>query len=212
MTKQNSFQSRDAWLEAATNELRPHYKTAGYPLPKAVRFSVGFPSTGRKGKRIGEHWHAAASADAHHEIFIRADQSDPAQVLGILAHELVHSAVPVGSGHGPVFKKAALAVGLEGKMTQAMPGAVFAARLAEIAAELGPLPHGRLNLDQSGDDTPKKQGTRMLKAECETAACGYTVRITRKWLDALGAPCCPAHGAMEVEGWTWGEDAEDGED
>jgi len=211
MTSTNRFQSRDAWLEAATNQLRPHYQTAGYPLPQAVRFSVGFPSTGRKGKRIGEHWHSAASADAHHEIFIRADQSDPAQVLGILAHELVHSAVPVGSGHGPVFKKAALAVGLEGKMTQAMPGAVFAAQLAQIAAELGPLPHGRLNLDQAGDDTPKKQGTRLLKAEC---TCGYSVRVTRLWLDRVGPPHCPQHGAMTVEGWEPGddEDNEEGED
>lgn len=207
----NRFQSRESWLDAATNALRPHYQTAGYPLPEAVRFSIGFPSTGRKGKRIGEHWHALASADAHHEIFIRADQSDPAQVLGILAHELVHSAVPVGSGHGPVFKKAALAVGLEGKMREALPGAVFAATLAQIAAELGPLPHARLNLDQGGDDSPKKQTARMLKAECMTAACGYTVRVARKWLNTLGAPCCPAHGPMEVEGWEPGSEDEEGE-
>ncbi len=39
----------------------------------------------------------------------------------------------------------------------------------------------------------------MLKADC--AACGYTVRVTRKWLDRVGAPCCPKHGAMIVEGW-----------
>jgi hypothetical protein len=29
----------------------------------------------------------------------------------------------------------------------------------------------------------------MLKCECST--CGYTVRITRKWLDAAGPPICP---------------------
>ncbi|OYV24709.1 MAG: hypothetical protein B7W99_00855 [Rhodospirillales bacterium 20-58-10] len=205
----NRFQSREAWLRAATDALRAHYQTAGYPLPHDVRFSIGFPSTGRKGRAIGEHWHSVASADAHHEIFIRADQADPVQVLGILTHELVHAAVPLGSGHGRVFKKAALAVGLEGRMRHALPGAVLSARLAEIAAELGPLPHAALNLDQQGDDSPKKQGTRLLKAECQTAACGYTVRITRKWLDRLGAPCCPVHGVMAVDGWTPGDDAED---
>lgn len=211
MAKTNRFQSREAWLEAATDELRPHYKTAGYPIPAKVRFSIGFPSSGRKGKAIGEHWHSAASADGHHEIFIRADQADPRQILGILSHELVHSAVPLGSGHGPVFKKAALAVGLEGKMIHALPGAILSARLADLAAELGPLPHAALNFDRRGDDSPKKQSTRLLKAECQTAACGYTVRITRKWLDAVGEPCCPAHGKMTVEGWTWGEDADDEE-
>lgn len=212
MATTNRHQSREGWLKEATDLLRPHFQTAGHPLPEAVRFSIGFPSTGRKGKAIGEHWHSVASADEHHEIFIRADQSDPVRVLGILAHELTHAAVPLGSGHGPVFKKAALAVGLEGKMREALPGAVFNARLGEIAAELGPLPHGTLRLDQQGDDSPKKQGTRLLKAECEAAGCGYTVRITRKWLEAVGAPCCPAHGAMAVEGWEPGEGDDEGEE
>jgi hypothetical protein len=47
---------------------------------------------------------------------------------------------------------------------------------------IGPYPAGFLI------DTPK-QGTRMLKCDC--SACGYTVRITRKWLDAAGPPICP---------------------
>jgi len=36
----------------------------------------------------------------------------------------------------------------------------------------------------------------MLKCECQ--ACGYTVRIARKWLETAGAPLCPmkGHGAM----------------
>jgi hypothetical protein len=74
MTKGNQFQTRDTWLEAATNRLRPHYMTAGIPIPADIRFSIGFPSTGRKGKRIGEHWHSAASDDAHHEIFILGEK------------------------------------------------------------------------------------------------------------------------------------------
>ena len=37
-------------------------------------------------------------------------------------------------------------------------------------------------------DSPK-QGTRMLKCEC--LSCGYTVRITRKWLTLAGPPICP---------------------
>lgn len=36
----------------------------------------------------------------------------------------------------------------------------------------------------------KKQSTRMIKASCPE--CGYTVRVTRKWLDTAGAPICPA--------------------
>jgi hypothetical protein len=43
-----------------------------------------------------------------------------------------------------------------------------------------------------------------LKAEC--GDCGYTVRVTRKWVDDAGAPHCPKHGAMQVDGI----EAEDG--
>lgn len=41
--------------------------------------------------------------------------------------------------------------------------------------------------------TTFKQTTRLLKCQCDI--CGYTVRVTRKWLD-IGAPHCPDHGAM----------------
>lgn len=41
----------------------------------------------------------------------------------------------------------------------------------------------------------KKQTTRLKKAEC--GLCGYTVRVTQKWLE-VGPPHCPKHGAMEL--------------
>lgn len=54
--------------------------------------------------------------------------------------------------------------------------------------------------DDTGDvgvlnSRPKPQTGRLIKAEC--AECGYTVRVTAKWLE-IGPPHCPAHGAMLV--------------
>jgi hypothetical protein len=41
------------------------------------------------------------------------------------------------------------------------------------------------------------QSTRLLKVYCET--CGYTARITKRWIDKAGTPDCPAgHGNMVV--------------
>lgn len=194
----SGFESRESWLREATGLLRPLFSGLGFPIPELVRFSIGFPSTGSRGKRVGECWSSLASADRYFEIFIRADFSEPNDVLGILAHELVHTAVPLGSAHGPAFRKAALAIGLEGKMTATMPGNVLNARLSAIAAELGALPHGRLDLNALAEDRPKKQTSRLIKAEC--TECGYTVRVTRKWLDSVGAPHCPQHGEMTVAG------------
>src|SRR5277367_7132664 len=55
----NYHDTREGWLRAATNELRDYFKRCGYPLPDNIRFAIGFPSTGRKGNRVGECWHSS---------------------------------------------------------------------------------------------------------------------------------------------------------
>jgi SprT-like family len=171
-------------------------------LPDTIRFAVAFTSQGKKGKVAGECWHAGASDDGHHEIIIRADFAEPAEVLGILVHELVHAALPPDAKHGKQFREAALKIGLEGQMRHALPGLVLRERLNELAATLGPFPHARLNFDRvtltgmQAADKPKKQGTRLLKAECIGPGCGYTVRVAARWITEAGPPHCPVHGAM----------------
>jgi hypothetical protein len=71
-------------------------------------------------------------------------------------------------------------------MTATTAGPELRVTLAEHIASIGPYPHGRLN---ASDRPGKKQTTRMLKAAC--AVTGYTVRLTKKWIDDEGAPLCP---------------------
>ena len=63
----NTYTSREAWLRAATNELRPHFASYGYTLPDNIRFAIAFTSGGKRG-REGECWHPESSADNHFEI------------------------------------------------------------------------------------------------------------------------------------------------
>lgn len=192
----NQFETREEWLTFIANELRPHYKDAGYPIPVKVRFAIGFCSTGERGNRIGECWYPEASGDKSVEIFVKPDQYVAATVAGILAHELVHAAVGPGHGHGRVFKRACHMIGLEGKPTQAMPSAMMQTTvIAHILKRAGKLPHAKLEGKRTDR---KKQGTRLLKAECEK--CGYTVRVTKKWA-AEGLPTCGVrgHGRMVCE-------------
>nr|MDP9196481.1 SprT-like domain-containing protein [Pseudomonadota bacterium] len=163
----------------------------GHPLPP-VRIAIGFPSTGRKGRVIGECWDSSASADRHHEILIRPDQADCIEVAAILAHELIHAAVGIPARHGPRFRRVALAIGLTGKMTATRPGPDFLARAAPLLEQIGPLPHAALGFGRSTG--PRKQGTRLIKCECQE--CGYIARVARKWLEDAGAPHCPDHGPM----------------
>ena len=62
-------------------------------------------------------------------------------------------------------------------MTATTEGAEWDAWAKPILKRLGALPHAKLSGQSSG---PKKQTTRMLKAECDT--CGFTFRATRTWL------------------------------
>ncbi|WP_233431923.1 SprT-like domain-containing protein [Sphingobium indicum] len=168
--------NRESWLNRVAAGMAPLFAALDAPLPARIRVAIGFTSSGRKGKAIGECWDNRLSADGHFEIFIRPDLAHapdamPAQIAAILAHELVHAAVGIPAGHGKAFKRIALGLGLVGPMRATTPGEAFLAAVAPILDAVGPLPHARLDTD--GESTaPKKQKTRMLKCECAT--CGYT--------------------------------------
>ncbi len=185
--------TREQWLAAAGLLLTKHV-FADEAVPANIKYSCSWPGGGSRTKRIGECWSPSASAGSSHEIFISPLKSDTLRVLDILTHEMVHAIVGVEAGHKGAFKRLAVAVGLEGKMTATTAGADLLEKLEVVAGELGDYPHSEMT---PGAGPTKKQTTRLLKAEC--GECGYVVRITRKWADELGA-CCPAHGNMEVDG------------
>lgn len=183
--------TREAWLERAVDKFRDGlFREQGAEIP-SVRVSVGFPS--RSKTAIGQCWRAEAASDKRPQVFVSPIIDDGSRALDVLVHELVHAVLP-DAKHGAEFKRLATAVGLEGKMTATTASDRLKIRLNAVVAEIGPYPHAALNPGLSG---VKKQGTRLNKAVCD--ACGYTVRVTRKWLDDVGAPICPCSGeAMTV--------------
>lgn len=189
--------NREAWLARLVDVLRPEFVRHGHPLPDRIRVACGWPSksaTSSRNRRIGEAWSQRASADGAHETFLSPCLADPVEVGAVLVHELVHHAVGVEHGHKGPFAKLAKAVGLAGKMTATVAGPELAARLHGLAEWLGPYPHGML----SAGEGRKKQSTRMLKVTC--AECGCIARMTRQWLDDVGAPTCGCGGEMQEGG------------
>lgn len=189
--------TRENWLRSAKEELGFYFADLGYELPKNTRQAIAFPSTGKRGRMSGECWHPSASDDQHFEIIIRADIADPEEVLAVLVHELIHTLLPPTIKHGKEFREIAQRIGLEGKMRQSKPSAILKKRLHDLAVSLGALPHAKLNF-LGASDVPKKQTTRMLKAECSFDLCGYTIRLASKWARA-GVPVCPVsarHGRL----------------
>ena len=188
---------RESWLHTALEDhLRDYFTECGLTIPEHVRIGSGWPSRQaltRKKRRIGEAWSNTCSADKSHEIIISLYVFDPAEVLAILVHELIHVTVGVEHGHKKPFTDGMKAVGLEGKPTCTVAGGALLARMPAWIKALGPYPHARLD----GRDKGKKDVCRLLLIECP---CGLKIRTTQKWLETYETPWpCPCGGELIQE-------------
>lgn len=216
--------NRETWLNAIAERMAPRFAELGFPLAP-FRVAIGFTSGGQNARAAAEVWSAAASADGKFEILIRPDEDDSLMVAAYLAHELSHVAVGLKEGHRGNFRKVMMLIGMTKPFTATVPTDRFKEWVKPFLDELGPIPHGKLQwrevyiapdgsrlpgaaklvkglregmdpeqLQEIITNAPKKQTTRLLKVSC--SECGYTARVTRKWLDKAGAPLCPDHGPM----------------
>ena len=201
LPKTNSVAYREDWLHRIANKLKLHlFEPAGFDVPEHIRISCGFPSrnplTGSKNQAIGQCWGDEKSADGHFEIFVSPVIGDAMVAVEVLAHEMCHAVAGIAAKHGGKFKKVALAIGLEGKMTSTHGGEQFKIVAQDFIDDIGPYPMAALDARKMTNGV-KKQTTRLLKCECPM--CSYTVRVAKKWLDDVGLPHCPHHGEMELE-------------
>lgn len=188
--------TREGWLGAAATQLADRLFTEEDVPPLAI--SVGWPG-GRANREvtIGQCWATDASVDGVNQIFISPvrGEDETQNVLGTLAHEMIHAIDDCESGHRGEFARIAKRVGFLPKLTSSDNRSEdLNAILDEVAKIIGPFPHAAIDTHQPAADEPKKQGTRMIKVEC--GDCGYVVRTTRKWLD-IGTPTCPCGSEME---------------
>jgi SprT-like family len=109
MTLVTSSLQRQQWLEAAVEALRLRFADGGYVIPQKVRVAIGWPKRAASCGAIGECWAVEASSDHHAECFISPQLTEGTRILDVLAHELVHATMGSGVGHGPPFKRCALA-------------------------------------------------------------------------------------------------------
>ena len=186
---------REQWLMQAVDHLLPLFERAGYSVP-FVKVSIGFPSTGSKGRHLGQCWSTKSAVDGINQIFIAPHLPTPLDVLDTLVHELVHAVDDCESGHGEKFKKIAIDVGLKGPMRSAGAGEWLKQDLLRIAEKLGIFPHGRLSLPLGSiQKVPKRPGGKCPK-------CGYEVVMLKRHL-SLGPPICPKdlEGMEETGEW-----------
>jgi hypothetical protein len=181
--------TREEWLVELTQILRDDFNNIGINLHGKIKVSCGFPlssSRDRSATKInGQCWSETCSNDGNTEIFISPTIDDSLQVAHTLVHELVHAGIGVDKGHGKQFRKAALAIGLTGRMRATTAGSELTERLNGLIATLGSYPHASISPLSNGR---KKQSTRLLKVVCPF--CGHTFRQTAQWLEIGGTPNC----------------------
>jgi hypothetical protein len=129
--------NREQWLMEAVKHIAPIFEMRGHSIPP-VKVSVGFPSTGGKGRHLGQCWSSKAAVDN------------------------------CESGHGEGFKKIALDVGRKGPMRSAGAGDHLKQDLIRITEKLGAFPHGRLSLPiPTAQKAPKRPGAKCAKCGYE---------------------------------------------
>src|SRR5262249_53310025 len=123
--------TREDYLNHYINLLRPLFLAKSIVLPENLRVSCGWPrAQGGKGSHaIGQCFARCASRDTTSEIFISPALDNPVEVGAVLIHELIHAWDDCRHGHRGPFRKAALAVGLQGKMRATIAGPKLQERL-----------------------------------------------------------------------------------
>lgn len=184
---------REEWLMEAVEQIKPIFERVGYQIPP-VRVSIGFPSTGSKGRHLGQCWSTKSSEDGLNQIFLAPHLETPVEYLDTLVHELVHAVDNCSSRHGAGFKKIAKDIGLTGPMRSAGAGEILMKDLVRISGLLGNFSHGKLSVPRAASNV----GIKRPGAIC--SKCGYEVVMLKKFL-SLGPPICPKDvGAMEPSG------------
>lgn len=184
------FETREQYLRRAATIINQKIlkPKAEVELPETWFVSVMEPA----GKVIGRAW--PASHDAHH-MFVSATMEDPVQVLGTLAHEMIHLAVGVQEKHNKVFGAAARAIGLEGKLTATHPGEELAVELKKIDELLAGYPHKPLNVKLK----EKQSGPAVRRKFVSVNDPSYSLYISLGRVDEWGPPKDPNGDDMEME-------------
>jgi hypothetical protein len=195
------YSTREDWLNGAITELKPFFLINGVSISDRIRVSCALPSNAKRTnfKSVGECFPSTNSADAHYEIFISPVLADPIKVFETLIAMLCHTAKGA-LNHGKPYQKIADAMLLLPNGTQSARyksvthGGAFIQAYGQIIDSLGAYVHAELSASVG-----KKQGTRMLLAQCPS--CGYAVRLTSKWAykrvngnTVINLPICPNEG------------------
>jgi hypothetical protein len=190
--KKAATPNREAWLRAVYTEIR---RTLLPEAPETVAVTWGFPAHGAtrtRNRAIGECWTGGAvGCEGAQAILISPVITDGLRVADVLVHEMVHAALPSGTGHQGAFVRLMKRVGLTGRPTATTASPELKAKLQAIIQRVGPWPKGHLT-----PPAPKDK-SRQLKAICD---CSRILRVSRRTFEGGAILCGECDSAFMLEG------------
>lgn len=190
----NKKLTREEWLQQMVDYFKADFRAAGFPIDdKKIRVGVGFPSrrgTVNSHRTIGQAFSKVNSSDGTYEVICSITISDSVEVAATLIHELCHIALDgylrqsmIQHGHRKNFRRLALKIGLCSQMRATQAGEKLIETIQTLVSLTGEYPHSSLKVEQKG-----RSRNRMIKCECKND--GYTIRLSRLWLQRKH-PICP---------------------
>ena len=181
---EKKFEFKEQYLYEAAKIMKDKlFKPVGVELPEDIEFSASFParaalpSSNGGSHTVGVCYPREMSQDKHILVHVSPLIGDELEALAILAHELCHASDNCSSGHRNHFRKTALGIGLEGKMTSTHAGDQLIAKLKGMVDVLGEYPQVSLAVQK------RVSGTRNLLIECVNPQCGLKMRTSKKQID-----------------------------
>jgi hypothetical protein len=95
-------------------------------------------------------------------------EDDPVKIGEVLAHEMLHAALPIGTGHRGQFRERCKQIGLEGNPSQTVAGEWLRGMLTGIVANYGAFPHAKIVIPEV-----RKRENRNFAADCTQSGCTY---------------------------------------
>lgn len=196
--------TREDWLRRAVDIMRPMIEQVSGIVVPDVHISVGL-GTRRYEKGVAAVcYRRRASTDGKNHVFISPEESDTAEILSSVLHELIHAALDCEDGHRGRFAEYATRLGFEAPFTSTPPSTALAMEFMVMAAELGDYPHAALTVREpkpveapagmpgAGTTTTLTSGSgpqvnRWISFECPDHRVPVRMSRTRA---AQGAPLC----------------------
>ncbi len=146
------YATREEWLNAAVEELRPFFSSNGHTLPAEIRVATGYPTNAKRSgfKVLGQCIPNTNSADGHYEICVSPQVDNPYKVTEVLIAQLACTAKGALNQANKAYAKVAEAMHILPAGTASNPyyetshGAAFDSAYAAIIQSLGTYPHAKV--------------------------------------------------------------------